>query len=95
MTIYRAPTGNFEVFLNRLDNILKTLYKADSKLIVCGDTNIDYLSHSEKKRQLDTVLLSYNLFAIVHFPSRSQHQSSMAIDNIFIDTYKLYCFSLT
>jgi len=42
----------------------------------------------KKKRQLDAVLLSYNLFAIVHFPNRSQHQCSTAIDNIFIDTYK-------
>ena len=73
MTVYRAPTGNFEVFLNRLDNILKTLYKADSKLIVCGDINIDYLSDNEKKRRLDAVLLTYNLFAIVHFPTRSQY----------------------
>jgi len=89
MTVYRAPTGNFEVFLNRLDSILKTLYKADSKLIVCGDINIDYLSDREKKRQLDAVLLTYNLFAIEHFPTRSQYQSSTAIDNIFIDTYKI------
>jgi len=59
MTVYRAPTGNFEVFINRLDSILKTLYRADSKLIVCGDINIDYLSDSEKKRQLDAVLLSF------------------------------------
>jgi len=69
-------------------DILKTLYKADSKLIVCGDINIDYLLDSEKKRQLDAVLLSYNLFAIVDFPTRSQFQSSTAIDNIFIETYK-------
>ena len=89
ITVYRAPTGNFEVFLNRLDNILTTFYKADSKLTVCGDINIDYLSDSEKKRQLDAVLLTYNLFAIVHFPTRSQYQSSTAIDNIFIDTYKI------
>ena len=88
MTVYRAPTGNFEAFLNRLNSILKTLYKADSELNVCGDINIDYLSVSEKKRQLDAILLSYNLFAIVHFPTRSQHQSSTVIDNIFIDTYK-------
>jgi hypothetical protein len=60
----------------------------DLKLIICGYINIDYLSDSEKKRQLDAVLLSYNLFAIVHFPTRSQYQSSTAIDNIFIDTYK-------
>jgi hypothetical protein len=38
-----------------------------------------------KKRQLDAMLLSYNLSAIVHFPSRTQNQSSTLIDNIFID----------
>ena len=49
-------------------------------------TCIDYLS--DKKRQLDAVLLTYNLSAIVQFPIRSQRRSSTAIDNIFIDTYK-------
>jgi hypothetical protein len=34
------------------------------------------------------VLLTYNLSAIVHFPTRSQSYSSTATDNIFIDTYK-------
>jgi len=26
MAVYRAPTGNFNLFLNRLDDIIKTLY---------------------------------------------------------------------
>jgi hypothetical protein len=34
------------------------------------------------------VLLSYNLFALIDFPTRSQFQTSNIIDNIFIDTYK-------
>jgi hypothetical protein len=34
------------------------------------------------------MLLTYNLSAIVQFPTRSQSHSSNAIDNIFIDTYK-------
>jgi phage anti-repressor protein len=42
----------------------------------------------KKKKQLDAVLLSYNLFAIIDFPTRSQFQTSTIIDNIFIDTYK-------
>jgi hypothetical protein len=29
MAVYRAPSANFNLFLNRLDNIIKTLYKAD------------------------------------------------------------------
>ena len=34
------------------------------------------------------MLLSFNLFAIVHFLTRSQNQSNTAIDNIFLDIYK-------
>jgi hypothetical protein len=40
------------------------------------------------KRQLDAMLLFYNLSAIVQFPTRAQSHSSTAIDNIIIDTYK-------
>jgi hypothetical protein len=88
MTIYRAPSGNFEIFLNKLDTILSTLYKTDLKLVICGDININYLVDSERKRQLDAMLLSYNLFAIIDVPTRSQFKTSTTIDNIFIDTYK-------
>jgi hypothetical protein len=84
--VSRAPTGNFNLFLNRVDDIIKTLYKGDLKLITCGDINIHYLTDNDKKRQLDAVLLIYNLSAIVHFPTSSQGYSSTAIDNIFIDT---------
>jgi hypothetical protein len=88
MAVYRAPNANFNLFLNGLDGIIKTLCKVDLKLIICGDINIDYLTDSDKKRRLDAVLLTYNLLAIVHFPTRSQGYSSTAVDNIFIDTYK-------
>jgi len=33
MAVYSAPTGNFNLFLNRLDDIRKTLYKVDIQLI--------------------------------------------------------------
>jgi hypothetical protein len=87
IAVYRAPTGNFNLFLSGSDDIDKTLYKVDLKLIIGGDINVDYLTMI-KKRQLDAVLLTYNLSAIVQFPTRSQSHSSIAIDNIFIDTYK-------
>jgi hypothetical protein len=34
------------------------------------------------------VLLSYNLMATVHFPTRIQNESNTAIDYIFIENYK-------
>jgi hypothetical protein len=86
MAVYRAPSGNFNLFLKRLDDILKSFYRVDSKLILCGDINVDYLTEDEKKRQLDALLLTYNLTSIVHFPNRTQGSSSTTIDNIFLDT---------
>ena len=86
MAVYRAPTGNFNLFFKRLDEILKSFYRADSKLILCGDINVDYFAEDEKKRQLNAMLLAYNLVSIVHFPTRTQGSSSTAIDNIFLDT---------
>ena len=49
ISTYRAPTGNFTFFTNNLDLILHTLYKPASKLIICGDINIDYLKNTGKK----------------------------------------------
>jgi hypothetical protein len=37
------------------------------------------------KKQLDTLLPSYNLSSTVNFPTRVQNSSVTAIDNIFID----------
>ena len=41
------------------------------------------------------MLLTYNLSAIVYFPTRSQSYSITAIDNIFIDTYKFINFTVS
>ena len=32
MVVYRAPTGNFNLFLNRLDDSIKSIYRANSNL---------------------------------------------------------------
>jgi hypothetical protein len=68
--------------------LLRPLHKTELKLIICGDINIDYLTDNERKKQLDAVLLSYNLAATVHFPTRAQNQYCRVIDNIFIDKFK-------
>jgi exonuclease III len=89
MVVYKRPTGNFNLFLNRLNDSIKSIYRDDLNIILCGDININYLTQNDRKRQLDSVLQTYNLTAIVTFPTRSQGISSTAIDNIFIDTSKI------
>jgi hypothetical protein len=65
------------------------------KLIICGDINIDYLIDNDRKRQLDAVLLSYNLKATVHFSTRVLNQSNTAIDNILTDNYKFTKYTVS
>ena len=89
MVVYRAPTGNFNLFLNRLDDSFKSVYRANLNLILCGDINIDYLTENDRKRQLNSVLLICNLTTIVTFPTRLQGISSTMIDNIFLDNSKI------
>jgi hypothetical protein len=37
LAIYRAPTGDFETFLNKLDSIMNYFYKPKTEFIISGD----------------------------------------------------------
>jgi exonuclease III len=43
LTLYRAPSGNFDHFLNRLENILNVLHSPKAEFVICGDINVNYL----------------------------------------------------
>ena len=45
--------------------------------------------------QVDNLLLSYNLTRIINFPTRVQNTSAIAIYNIFIDTSRFECYTVT
>jgi hypothetical protein len=65
------------------------LHSPKTEFIICGDINVNYLVNSNRKQNLDSVLLSYNLSSTITFPTRVQSSSKSAIDNIFIDNSKL------
>ena len=94
ITTYRAPSGNFNLFINKLDAILNKLYNPSLDFIICGDINIDYLKNTVKKNQLENLLLTYNLTSTVNFPTRSSKLSATAIDNIFINIDKKNDYTL-
>ena len=94
IAIYRSPSGNFNFFITKLDVILRQLYTVTAEFIICGDINIDYLADSDRKRQLEVLLKTYNLTSVVNFPKRIEKHSATAIDNIFIDTHKMSDYSI-
>ena len=85
ITVYRSPNGTFQSFIKRLDNIINKIYTPRVHLIMCGDININYLTESKEKQELNNILHSYNLISVINFPTRIKNNSSTAIDNIFID----------
>jgi len=70
------------------------IYSNNTKIIICGDININYLTDFKHKQLLDSLLTSYGLCSTVQFPTRIQNNSHSAIDNIFINTFKFNNFSL-
>ena len=83
ITIYRSSTGNIDLFLCNLEIVLQKLYNS-TLYIICGDINVDYPVESERKKQLDNLLHSFNLTSIITFPTRVQNNSITTIDNIYI-----------
>ena len=89
IALYWAPSDNFDLFISKLDTVLKKVYTPSLECIVCGDINIDYLTDNDTKSQIDALLKSYNLTSVVNFPTCIQKTSATIIDNIFIDTTKM------
>ena len=88
LSIYRAPSSNFALFLDKLEIILNLLHNNNTQLIICGDININYPVENNKKALLDSLLASYNLTSTVYFPTKIRNTSSTTIDNIFINVSK-------
>lgn len=87
--LYRAPSGDYENFIHLLEKALEYLQKWKRECIICGDINVDYLTESNRKDQLNSLLASFNLIYTVNFPTRIQGDSATAIDNIFIGKEKI------
>jgi hypothetical protein len=60
--VWRAPSADFDQFLNLCDLTLKYLHILHMELVVCGDFNISHLKDSIFKQQITFLFQSYNLF---------------------------------
>jgi hypothetical protein len=94
IVIYRSPSGNWQYFLHKIEEILNMLYSNTTEIMICGDLNINYINDSSSKHSLDLILASYRLSGIVNFPTRIQKNSYSTIDSIFINTLNFNKFSV-
>jgi exonuclease III len=85
LCIYRAPSGNLDLFLTTLNNILKHFLLPKVTYIVCGNLNINLLKKSHDTSNISSLMDSYNLTQVVDFPVRITNISETLIDTVFID----------
>jgi hypothetical protein len=58
----RAPSGDFNQFIKRLDVTSKYLYNPKSEFLICGDINTDHLTENNQRKQL----IIYNTEFVKH-----------------------------
>jgi hypothetical protein len=82
--VYRTPNSNINIFIETMDTIISKLLNKSKSIIILGDLNIDFLGN-RVNLQLQTMLNSYGLQAVVDVPTRIGPRSQTAIDQIILN----------
>lgn len=80
INVYRSPNGNFDVFLRLLELVLSKVDLCNS-IIVCGDFNVRFGSHSVQCSSLCDLLQSYGFAQTIFSCTRNNN----CLDNIFVN----------
>lgn len=85
MCIYRAPDGQIEIFLHKLETLIQKLLTKNKAILLCGDWNIDILHENSTQKDLVDLLQRYNLVNTVQSPTRKTKSTSSLIDLMIIN----------
>lgn len=68
---YRSPNGDFEVFLEQLENCLEFSFGKSDQIYLCGDFNVDFYFGSNDRyfKRMRDLLSGFNLFHTVAYQS--------------------------
>lgn len=85
--VYRSPVGDINVFINMINDLLnKFKTRLQYKIIICGDLNIDFCSHTNKwTKMIKDFLKSWNLLYTIEKPTRVSHSTATCLDNIIVN----------
>jgi hypothetical protein len=63
--------------------ILDHFEKANNKIIIIGDLNINFLKNAWEKKHLESVLSMYDLKAVIDTPTRLQNGVKSELAKLF------------
>lgn len=85
--IYRRGLGSFEVFMEKLEDILEHIRNKyrQYKVIITGDFNLNLLVKNEQNNVFLDLMLGYNFVQTIFSPTREVGDSRSLIDNAFVN----------
>lgn len=88
--VYRTPSRNVDLFIEKFDLFLSRLRKINCNIIVGGDFNIDVLIDDNKKNNFVNVLNMHNMYYMITIPTRVTEDSETALDNFVSNIDRKY-----
>ncbi|XP_050294793.1 uncharacterized protein LOC126734968 [Anthonomus grandis grandis] len=79
--IYKTPDADVQIFCQKLLSLLESL-PLISKLILCGDLNIDFSSVCAAKESFQSIFDSFGMVMHINSPTRITKTSSSIIDYV-------------
>lgn len=89
VALYRSPDGDFELFVNQMEQCLVKLFLSNKKIVVCGDYNVHFESSSNEEDLLVNLFRSYGLFLTSRLPTRKDACLDAAFTNLESTDYKV------
>lgn len=81
--IYRSPTGDTDIFENKITELFNNIYSKSKYFIIAGDFNINFAENTVLSNSITELLSSYDLRPHVTGITRVTTSTSTQIDNIF------------
>ena len=88
MSIYRPPSANAILFIDKLSELMSIISgNGYDEIILCGDFNLDILNYDNNENTLNLLnsLTSQSLILIITKSSQITNQTITLIDNIFVN----------
>jgi hypothetical protein len=70
-SVYRSPSGNFNTFIIKLEEILNILFQNQVILVLCQDIDVNFMTNNTEKYKIISLLGTYSLDYIVCFPTQN------------------------
>lgn len=83
ITVYRSPSGNLKIFIDKMYELMYYIYKGNSYYIVCGDMNINFLAQTSESKDIINLFSEFDMHNHISEPTRITATSATSIDVIF------------